>query len=153
MYTPRTIRSDPTWQDTQGIKIYTISADGAEVPWDGFLARLAQIKATRPVDWDATPAFVIFHRGASQDYLVLAWWGNDNELFTSVSVTEAGGWVEDPLQYSFCLFDLEVFWAERNLFVRHMYCDTPSLEDYRHGRLSADHHELGRAARSPGPAG
>lgn len=65
------------------------------------------------------------------DYLVVAWWGNDNELFTSVSVTEEGTWIEDPSRFSFCLWDLEVIWHERNSFVRHMYSGKPSLVDYR----------------------
>lgn len=36
-------------------------------------------------------------------YLVLAWWDNNNELFTSVFVRTPQGWVEDQARYSFCL--------------------------------------------------
>ncbi len=68
-------------------------------------------------------------------YLVLAWWGNDNELFTSVSVQTASGWMEDPARYSFCVYDLEVIWQERNHFVESMDCAEPSLADYRARRL------------------
>ena len=135
MYAPRTLCTEADWLDEHGVKIYTISADGGEVPWDGFQRRLAAVKAQRVVNWAGTPAFAIFHRGASRDYLVLAWWSNDNELFTSVSVAEDEGWVEDPSRYSFCLFDLEVFWAERNLLIRHLYSGHPNLAAYRHSRI------------------
>jgi len=150
VYAARTIQTDPSWLDADGIKIYTVSADGAEVPWNGFSSRLEQVKAERGLDWERTPAFVIFHRGASQDYLVLAWWGNDNELFTSVSVATPGGWVEDPKRYSFCLFDLEIFWLERTLFIQHIYCANPSLLHYRQARLAGTGGQQGGAGTAPG---
>lgn len=68
-------------------------------------------------------------------YLVLAWRGNDNELFTSVSVKTESGWVEDASRFSFCLWDLEVFWWERNWFVETLYGLEPSLEAYRASHL------------------
>lgn len=136
MYQPRTIESDPAWRDEDGIKIYTISARNAPVSHDDYLPRLAEVKRAKSVDWSSVPAFVIFHDGSPSRYLVLAWWGNDNELFTSVSVKTPSGWVEDPSRYSFCLWDLEVFWFERNCFIEHIYCDSPSLSNYRSSRLA-----------------
>lgn len=135
MYQTRKIESDPSWQDEDGIKIYTISAQNRPVDHNAYLPRLAAVKQDKSVDWPSVPAFVIFHDGASCQYLVLAWWGNGNELFTSVSVNTASGWVEDPSQYSFCLWDLEVFWHERNCFVDQVYCSKPSLSGYRAMRL------------------
>ena len=86
------------------------------------------------IDWVNTPAFVIFHDGASCDYLVLVWWENDNELFTSVSVKFEGVWVENPNKYSFCLYDLEIMWAERNIYIKTMDCESPSLKQYQVSR-------------------
>lgn len=131
MFKPRTLRSLPPALDADGLKLYSISADDAPVDIDEFQARLIRVKASRHLAWASLPAFAIFHRGASAPYLVVAWWGNDNELFTSVSVRIAGSWVEDPERYSFCLWDLEVIWHERNSFIRHLYSDQPDLTRYR----------------------
>ncbi|THF64658.1 hypothetical protein E6C76_11425 [Pseudothauera nasutitermitis] len=136
-FLPRRTESYPDWLDTDGIKIYTISAHGDDVDQAPYLSRLAEVKQARNKPWGITPAFAIFHDGASARYLVLAWWGNDNELFTSVSVQTPDGWVEDPERYSFCLWDLEVIWHERNSFVRHCYCPTPDIEAYRQSRLDS----------------
>jgi hypothetical protein len=132
MFVPRTIRTSSDW-DVDGTKIYTISKDGGAVEQGAFRARLDEIKASRAVAWSQTPHFAIFHRGAI-DYLIVCWWGNDNELFTSVSVLVDDGWVEQPERYSFCLFDLEVFWDERNAYIDTIYCARPSLSAYRQRR-------------------
>ena len=134
MFSPRKIESSPEWSDSDGIKIYTISAHQRPVDQAPYLERLAEVKEHKAVPWATTPAFAIFHEGAKFPYLILAWWGNDNELFTSVSVNTDSGWVEDSAVYSFCVYDLEVFWHERNFFVKHMYCSTPRLESYRSKR-------------------
>lgn len=97
--------------------------------------QLAKVKKRKSVAWSSAPAFAIFHDGAGMEYLILAWWGNDNELLTSVSVQTKSGWIEDPTKYSFCVYDLEVIWQERNYFVEFIYCEKPSLESYRAKRL------------------
>lgn len=89
------------------------------------------MKADRDISWQHTPAFVIFHQGAGYQYLVLVWWGNDNELFTSVSVLEDECWIEDATKFSFCLYDMEVMWRERNIYITTIDCETPSLNAYR----------------------
>ena len=136
MFKPRRIESDPAWLDQDDVKIYTVSASGDDVDQSSYRERLKAVKQARTVNWSLTPSFVIFHAGASAQYLVLAWWGNDNEMFTSVSVYVDSQWIEDPSCYSFCLWDLEIMWAERNFFVEFMYCETPSLELYRQQRLA-----------------
>ncbi len=136
VFKPRNIESRQDWRDEDNIKLYTITALDAPVDQGPYLARLAEVKRQKAVNWPNTPAFVIFHEGATYRYLVLAWWGNDNELFTSVSVHEGDGWVEDPAKYSFCLWDLEVFWFERNAYVDLVYCDAPDLDAYRDCRLA-----------------
>ncbi len=136
MFHPRKIESSAAWLDPDGIKVYTISVHGAPVNQTTYMARLSEVKKIKAVVWATTPAFVIFHDGSSMSYLVLAWWGNDNELFTSVSVKTASGWVESPSQYSFCVYDLEVFWQERNFFIEFVYCPSPNLQSYRAARFS-----------------
>jgi hypothetical protein len=135
-FNPRKIESESAWQDEDGIKIYTISALNTPVDRSAFLPRLVEVKRSRSVDWPSSAAFAIFHDGAASQYLVLAWWGNDNELFTSVSVKTVAGWVEDPLRYSFCLWDLEVFWHERNFYIESVYCANPDMTSYRARRMT-----------------
>ena len=137
MFEPRRIESQPAWLDADGIKLYTISAHARPVEQTGYRARLAEIKTGIEVDWPSTAAFAIFHDGATAAYLVLAWWANDNELFTSVSARSSGRWIEDPRRYSFCLWDLEVFWFERNRYVELVYRAAPDLDGYRAARLVA----------------
>ena len=137
MFEPRRIDSHASWLDADGVKLYTISAHDRTVEQTGYRARLARVKTGIEVDWPSTAAFAIFHDGATAAYLVLAWWGNDNELFTSVSARSTQGWVEDPRRYSFCLWDLEVFWFERNRYVELVYRAAPDLDAYRAVRLVA----------------
>jgi hypothetical protein len=134
MFKPRSIAGEIDWLDDTGTKIYTISAHHNKVAQSKYLPRLKDIKITHNRDWINTPAFVIFHDGSRCDYLVLVWWENDNELFTSVSVKVGGRWVEDPKKYSFCLYDLEILWAERNIYIQTIDCALPSLKKYQYSR-------------------
>ncbi len=137
MFRPRKIESHRGWADPSGIKIYTISAKGQPVDQSPYLVRLAEAKRQKPVvDWSTVPSFAVFHDGASMAYLVLAWWGNDNELFTSVSVLTSSGWIEDPTRHSFCVYDLEIMWQERNYFIECIDCEKPDLEVYRAKRFN-----------------
>lgn len=92
------------------------------------------MKANISIDWSTTPSFAIFHQGKSLAYLVLAWWQNDNEMFTRVAVHKDGTWIIDAQQYSFCLYDLEIFWQERNIFIDSIDCSTPNLLNYQRAR-------------------
>ena len=135
MFKPRRIETSSDWLDSDGIKPYTVSASGEAVAQPAYLAQLQVVKSQKSLDWACTPSFSIFHEGASSKYLVLAWWGNDNELFTSVSVREPAGWLVESDQYSFCLWDLEILWAERNIYIETMYSGKPDVEAYRDQRL------------------
>ena len=134
MYNPRSIEGQYDWLDETGVKIYTISTTNSAVDQTKYFQRLKKVKSDRDIDWLNTPAFVIFHDGASCDYLVLVWWQNDNELFTSVSMKAEGEWKEDPAKYSFCLYDLEIMWTERNIYIKTIDCDLPSLQKYQVSR-------------------
>ncbi|ROH85618.1 hypothetical protein ED208_16540 [Stagnimonas aquatica] len=137
MYRPRSIESHPEWEQADRIKCYSITAHDGPVMPAPFRERLEAVKAARGGDWAQRPAFAIFHHGATGLYLVLAWWDNGNELFISVSFKgEAGDWVEDPSRHSFCLYDLEVIWAERNFYIETLDCTCPDLTAYRGRRFS-----------------
>jgi len=138
VFVPRRIESRADWCDAEGVKLYSISAAGSRVDESAYRERLAGMKRARAVAWATTPAFAIFHDGAMLRYLVLCWWGNDNELFTAVSVLTATGWVEDAGRFSFCVWDMEVMWHERNAFIAHVYCPNPSLGAYRANRLASE---------------
>lgn len=73
--------------------------------------------------------------GASSAYWVPGWWGNDNELSTKVAVPEPGGWTIDALRYSFCLWDMEVIWHERQAFHDGVGNLQPSAKHRRHESL------------------
>jgi hypothetical protein len=128
----RYLRRSSEWPSPDGIKIYTISIEAGEVDQAPFWERLAIVKAQRTLDWSRIAHFAIFHRGQSCLYMVLVWWANDNEIFTSVSVqTRELMWVEDPAKFSFCLYDMEVFWRERQVYLETMYGPAPDLRGYR----------------------
>jgi hypothetical protein len=60
--------------------------------------------------------FVILHQGKTGHYLILCWWDNENELPTRVFVTDESGW-RAATGESFCVWDLEVMWREREAYV------------------------------------
>lgn len=136
MFKPRCIETSPDWLDPDGIKLYTVSATGEAVVQPDYLTQLQIVKSQKQLAWKRIPAFAILHEGANAQYLVLAWWGNDNEMFTSVSVREQSSWIVDSDKYSFCLWDLEIIWAERNIFIETMYSGKTDLDAYRYQRLS-----------------
>lgn len=135
MYAPRSIRNAQTPSDSDGLKLYTISVRDTPVDETAFHEEMRRLKGQCEVDWAHTAAFAIFHEGESARYLVLAWWGNGNELFTRVSVRASAVWVCEANRYSFCLWDMEVMWFERQSFIRHLYSGDPSLANYRKDRI------------------
>ena len=130
MYTPRKTLPLTSVSDPDGVKLYTISASGAEVDFARYRERLAYVKKDRNIN-SSIPSFAIMHDGATCAYLIVGWWSNGNELFLSVSVQEQNTWIEDMTKYSFCIWDLEVIWHERNSFIRYLYSGNPDLNKYR----------------------
>lgn len=61
--------------------------------------------------------FVIQHQGETGDYLILCWWDNENELPTRVFVRKGEVWLPATERESFCVWDLEIFWFERQQYV------------------------------------
>jgi hypothetical protein len=63
--------------------------------------------------------FLICHRGRELHYVVLGWWDNENELSVRVFVRDGADW-RAARSESFCVWDLQVFWHEREVYVRHV---------------------------------
>ena len=134
MFAHRHISVLPADTDSDGVKMYAISASGDPVPIPDFLPQLHAMKRQEATRWSSIPAFAIFHAGSSFYYLVLCQWRNENELFVRVAVKEPGGWVEQPSKYSFCLWDMDVMWHERASYIKWMYSGSPNLAAYRADR-------------------
>ncbi|MBS0187816.1 MAG: isochorismatase [Planctomycetes bacterium] len=83
-------------------------------------------------------AFVIEHLATPLDYIVLCWWDNANEMITRVFVRGAGEpWRPTAGNESFCVWDLDIMWFERNAFVRTMLePGTPNVEAYLQARFA-----------------
>jgi hypothetical protein len=66
----------------------------------------------------AASAFIIAHQGATGDDVVLAWWDHENELPVRVLVRRQGEpWRAAEDTESVCVWDLEIFWHERQAWV------------------------------------
>jgi len=61
--------------------------------------------------------FAILHQGAASDFFVLCWWDGQIELPTRVCVRGREGWRPAAGGESFCVWDLRVFWWEREAYV------------------------------------
>ncbi|WP_027708439.1 hypothetical protein [Zooshikella ganghwensis] len=131
MFLKRKIEYVNEYKDPDEVKVYSISFTGKKVDVSKYVARLAEIKSEKGLDWNSVPAYAIFHDGEEREYLIFCWWLNGNELFHSVSVKEDSGWVEDASKYSFCVYDLEIMWAERNFYIQAVDCASPSIKGYR----------------------
>jgi hypothetical protein len=69
--------------------------------------------------------FVIAHQGNELDYIVLSWWDRENELPTRVFVRDDTGWRPARPDESFCVWDLEIIWHERQCYIRTMLSPVP----------------------------
>jgi hypothetical protein len=71
--------------------------------------------------------FLILHQGNGIDYTVLAWWDRENELPLRVFVCDRPGanlWRPARESESVCVWDLQVIWAEREMYVRTLLSDS-----------------------------
>jgi hypothetical protein len=78
---------------------------------------------------------LIFHQGATGDYVVTSWWDNENEMPTRVFVRESNTWRPAAESESFCVWDLKIMWHEREAYVRTLLAGLGS-EDYMKLTLS-----------------
>ncbi len=132
------------------IKRYTITRSkvGDATDWGEFVngRELAAQTLPNPARTDERPglAFIVEHRGADADYIVLCWWDRENELPTRVFVRDQhveGGWHEATDGESFCVWDLQVIFFERNAYVGTPLAeeaDESSVDAYLAMRLSVE---------------
>jgi hypothetical protein len=115
------------------------TADVAMADWPDFAAgrELALGELPLPARTAERPGvgFLVEHRGAGADYLVLGWWDRENELPMRVVVREqeAGAvWRPARTSESFCVWDLQVMAFERDAYVA-----TVLAPDADHGAIDA----------------
>lgn len=114
------LRGTPGWR----LKLYGIAYGPEPVDWQSFAPGLEMAEAALP-----SPAvtrdrpglgFLIAHQGQTGNYVVLGWWDRENELPTRVFVSpdgRPGSWRSNREDESFCVWDLEIMWAEREAYV------------------------------------
>ena len=122
-YEPRTICSHGVLTvEAYRLKTYTISHDGSAIDLDQFTQgiELAAAILPRPGHAEGRPGvgFLIGHRGKGVDYVVIGWWDRENELPVRVFVRKQNGpWRAAAPSESFCVWDLEVIWHERQAYI------------------------------------
>lgn len=139
-YTPRPAQSLPILRfDGWTLKPYRIF--GRPDPFSTLdPATLAAIHAALPQPALALRrpglAFAIEHLATPLDYIILCWWDNNNEMITRIFIREAGTpWRLTRGNESFCVWDLDIMWFERNAFVKHMLASTPDSASYLNSRF------------------
>jgi hypothetical protein len=103
------------------LKVYAVACHGRPFDHGRFEPALGQLARQLPVpirDADCPGVgFLILHQGLTADYAVLAWWDQQNELPLRVHVNDSAGWRRANAHESICVFDLEILWFERNLWI------------------------------------
>jgi hypothetical protein len=124
-YAPRSIHPDGLLE-TAGwrLKCYAISLPDAVVDASAFTdgVEMAIHALPQPARADGRPgiAIMIAHEGRGARYVVLAWWDRENELPVRVFVAphdEGGAWRAARDGESFCVWDMQVLWFEREAYV------------------------------------
>ena len=111
-------------EEVRGYHLKCYSIEYGEVPFrpeefEGGMI-LAACAVPKPTVTDGRPGvgFVIQHQGRTGHYLILCWWDNENELPPRVFVRTDDEWRPARESESFCVWDLEVMWREREAYVR-----------------------------------
>lgn len=127
-YAPRPIHPDGLIE-TGGwrLKCYAVTVPGAVVQPTTFTAGVALAIGALPEAARAPGrpgiGILIAHEGRDARYVVLAWWDRENELPVRVFVAPAaedGEWRAARDGESFCVWDMQVLWFEREAYVETM---------------------------------
>ena len=145
-YAPRPIRFQGLVRREGWIlKRYTVTlatarAEPAPEGWSEFTQgrELAFAALPAPARTAVRPGvgFVIEHRGAGADYVVLGWWDRENELPVRIMVRDhepQAQWRTARTSESFCVWDLQVIGFERDAYVKTVLAhdaDDRALERY-----------------------
>jgi hypothetical protein len=119
------------------LKVYAVACQGRTFERGPFEPAIAELSQRLPIpSSDAGRpgvGFLILHQGFTADYAVLAWWDQQNELPIHVLVNDSSGWRSANAHESICVFDLEILWFERNLWIATALAGYPldrALADY-----------------------
>lgn len=84
--------------------------------------------------------YLILHRGADCDYIVLNWWDQENEHLTRVLVRarQPGARWQQAADQSFCVWDMQLMHHERNAYVQHVLGGACDLDAYLADRYGAE---------------
>ena len=145
------------------LKRYAITYGAPVLDWTDFIPGVALALAELPAP-ARTPAragvgFLVQHRGATADYVVLAWWDQENELPIRVVVRDhapGATWRAARGSESFCVWDLQVIAFERDAYVATVLAegDARAADAYLAAILPAvASANAGSAAREPAAAG
>jgi hypothetical protein len=139
-YRPRDVRFRGLheWRGWR-LKEYSVVYAGAALDRDMFAEGLALALPTlpRPAVTLQRPGvgFVILHQGRGISYLVVGWWDRENEIFSRTFWRPFGAdslWREGTSGETACVWDLQVFWFEREAYLRHVLAraGVPDLDGY-----------------------
>jgi hypothetical protein len=112
--------------DGWSLKVYAVRYGPDPLDRDAFDDALERARATLPPPdaGEGRPGlgFFIAHQGRTGDYGVLGWWNHENELPLAIQVRRSRDepWRAAEAGESFCVWDLEVIWAERQAWVETM---------------------------------
>lgn len=118
------------------IKLYSIRSGDRPLDWPAFAPALQLVEAALPIPAVALGrpglGFVIAHQGRTGNYLVLAWWDNENELPLRVFVRGPADadWRPARDGESICVWDLEVIWHEREAYIASMLTGASDAHGY-----------------------
>lgn len=133
-FAPRTVGGGvPRTYGRYALKVYTIAYPPHAFDPSRFAGVDSVVNAALPsgAPEDAGRphvGFVIQHQGLTGDYLVLAWWDRENELPLRVWVRDHGSWRPARESESICVWDLEIIWFERNLWIETALSGRPLAE-------------------------
>ena len=127
--------------DDWRLKVYAINVEGRSV--DPALVEVARLAAQDilPQPGISPPhryglGFMIVHAAIDADFVVIGWWGVQNELFLRV-LTAPPGHAQQLRQHSnmessiACIWDLAVIWSEREAWTKYvMRAEGPDIEGY-----------------------
>ncbi len=137
-FEPRTITPLPRMEASGfRLKVYAVACQDRAFDRLRFEPAIPQLSQRLPLPSSEAGCpgvgFLILHQGLTADYAVLAWWDQQNELPIHVLVNDSTGWRAANAHESICVFDLEILWFERNLWVTTALAGIPldrALSDY-----------------------
>jgi len=118
----RSLRTSGPWT----LKLYSVRYGDRPIDWAGFEVglELAMRSLPEPDAEAGRPGLgaLIAHQGRTGDYVVLLWWDHENELPTRLWIRRSPdeAWRPAVVGESFCVWDLEVMWAEREAWIATM---------------------------------